>query len=90
MAAFFWYLVKDDLSSVHVYISVHWTSHFFQVTRNMRPCLTDLLVGANGWQERDLHRRCDRDPLRDRDHPPLRHHPHPQEEQAEDILKALK
>ena len=34
------YLVKSDLSSVHVYSSVHWTSHFFQGTRKTLPCLT--------------------------------------------------
>ena len=40
MAVFFWYLVKSDLSSVRVYISLHWKSHFLQVTRKKRPCLT--------------------------------------------------
>ena len=29
MAVLFWYLVKCDLSSVHVYSRVHWISHFF-------------------------------------------------------------
>ena len=29
MAVCFWYLVKSDLSSVHAYSGVHWTSPFF-------------------------------------------------------------
>ena len=40
MAVLFWYLVKRDLSSVRVYSSVHWTSHFLQGNRNTRPCTT--------------------------------------------------
>ena len=31
MAMFFLYLVKSDLSSVHVYISIHWTRNFYKV-----------------------------------------------------------
>ena len=34
------FLCLCHLSSVHVYSSLHWTSHFLQVTRNIRPCLT--------------------------------------------------
>ena len=30
MAVCFWYPVKNDLSGVCVYISVHWTSHFLK------------------------------------------------------------
>ena len=30
---YFWYLVKIDMSSVYVYISVHWTTQFIQDTR---------------------------------------------------------
>ena len=40
MAACFWYLVKSDFSSVHMYNSVHWTSHFLKGTRKTQPCLT--------------------------------------------------
>ena len=32
--------LKSDLSSVRLYSSVHWTSHFLQVTRKTRSCLT--------------------------------------------------
>ena len=39
MAVFFLDLGKNDLSSVHVYSSVHWTSHFIQGTRKIRPCI---------------------------------------------------
>ena len=35
----FWYLLKSDLYSVHVYSIVHCTSHFLQGTRKTRPCL---------------------------------------------------
>ena len=44
LAVFFWYLGKSDLSSVHVYSSVHWTSHFLQGTIEELPCLTGHLV----------------------------------------------
>ena len=44
---FFWYHVKTDLSSVHVYNSVHWTSHFLQGTRKTRSCLTGHPVGLD-------------------------------------------
>ena len=44
MAVYFWYLVKSDLSSVHVYSSAYWTSHFLQGTRKTCPCLTGHLV----------------------------------------------
>ena len=40
MPVFFLYLGKSDLSSVHVYSSVHKKSHFQQGTRKTRPCLT--------------------------------------------------
>ena len=32
--------VQGDLSSIYVYSSLHWTSHFLQGTRKTRPCLT--------------------------------------------------
>ena len=41
----FWYLVKWYLSSVHVYSSVHWTSHFIQGTTKTCLCLTGHPVG---------------------------------------------
>ena len=28
MTVFFWYLVKSNLSNIHAYKSVHWTSYF--------------------------------------------------------------
>ena len=31
MVVFFWYLVKSDLSKVHVYGNVQWISHFLKV-----------------------------------------------------------
>ena len=34
MAVCFWYLVKYNLSSVRVYFSVHWISHFFTRYQN--------------------------------------------------------
>ena len=34
MAVLFWYLVKCDLTSVRVYSSLHWTSHFHKVPEN--------------------------------------------------------
>ena len=40
MAVLFWYLLKSDQSSVHMYSSVHWTCHFLQGTRNTGPCLS--------------------------------------------------
>ena len=36
MALFFWYLVKNYLSSIRYCTSVNWTSHFFQGTRKTR------------------------------------------------------
>ena len=30
MAVFIWYLNKSDLSSIHMYSSVHWTSRLLQ------------------------------------------------------------
>ena len=41
---FFWYLVKSDMSSVRVYCSIHWTSHFLQGTRKTLPCLSGRVV----------------------------------------------
>ena len=40
MAVFLWYLGNRDLSNLHVYSSVHWTSLILQGTRKTRPCLT--------------------------------------------------
>ena len=40
VAMFFLYLGKTDLSSVPVYICVHWISHIIQGTRKTRLCLT--------------------------------------------------
>ena len=37
MTVFLCYLVKSDLSSVHVNSSVHWSSHFSQGTRKTHP-----------------------------------------------------
>ena len=44
MAVCFWYLVKIVFSSVHVNISVHWTSHFLKGTRKTLPCLSGQVV----------------------------------------------
>ena len=41
---FVWHLGKSDLSSVRVYLSVHWTSHFLQGTRQTRQCLSGQVV----------------------------------------------
>ena len=40
MAVFFWNRVKSNLSSVRYFSGVHWTSNFFQDTRNTQPSLT--------------------------------------------------
>ena len=42
MAVFFWYLGKIDLSSVHVYSTLHWPSNLLQ--GQTRPCLTSRPV----------------------------------------------
>ena len=47
MAVFSVTLIKTDLSSVHLYSSIHWKSHFLQGTIKTRPCLTGDPVGAN-------------------------------------------
>ena len=47
LTVYFWYLVKSDLSSVHMYSSINWTSHFLKGTRkkpdhfffNWSPCI---------------------------------------------------
>ena len=44
MAVFFWYLVTSDLSDVCYCARVHWTSRFFQETRNPRPSITSHSV----------------------------------------------
>ena len=46
MALCSWYLVKSDLSGVHVYSSVNWTRHFLQGTRKTRPCLSGRFVSC--------------------------------------------
>ena len=33
------FLIKSDLSNVHIYSSIHWTSHFLQGTRKRQPYL---------------------------------------------------
>ena len=40
MAVCFWYPIKSVLPSIHVYSSVHCTSHVLQCTRKTRPYLT--------------------------------------------------
>ena len=42
MAVCFSHLVSgtSDLPNVHVYSSVHWTSHFLQGTRKTWPCIS--------------------------------------------------
>ena len=40
MVVLFSYLGKSDLYIVHLYSTVHWTSHFLQGIRKTRPCLT--------------------------------------------------
>ena len=35
MAVCLWYLVKSNLSKLHVHCSVHWTNHFLQGTRKV-------------------------------------------------------
>ena len=42
------YLVKHDLSSVHVYSTLHWTGYFLQGTRKTRPCLSGQVVHRDG------------------------------------------
>ena len=49
MAVCFWYPVKSDLSSVHVFRSVYWTSHFLQGTRETRPCLSGRVVWVHWY-----------------------------------------
>ena len=44
MTMCFWYLVKSYLFNVSVYCSAHWTRHFSQVTRKIRPCLSGRVV----------------------------------------------
>ena len=44
MAVCFWYLLKSALSSLRVYSSVQWTSHFLQGTRKTRACLSGQVV----------------------------------------------
>ena len=46
MSVCFWYLVKRDLSSVHVYSSLHWTNPALQGTRATRLCLSGRVVAA--------------------------------------------
>ena len=53
---FFWHPGKSDLSIVHVYSGVHWTSHFLQSIRKTRPCLTGHTVG----ERCDVLRECAR------------------------------
>ena len=40
----FWYLVKSDLSSAHVYSIVNGTSRFIHCTRKTRQCLSGQVV----------------------------------------------
>ena len=48
MAVLFLYLVKSDLSSLHVYSSVYWTSHQENTAMfNWSPCL-NVDAGARG------------------------------------------
>ena len=52
MAVFFLYLVKKkDLSSVHVYSTVHATSHVLQGFRKTRPCLSGRVVHEEWAQD---------------------------------------
>ena len=46
----FWYLVKSDFSSVHVFRSVHWTSHFLKGTRKTLPCFTGHPVELRNFE----------------------------------------
>ena len=52
IAVLFCYLGKSDLSSVHVYSSVQWTSHSLQDIRITRSCLTGQLVTGVGEKEK--------------------------------------
>ena len=53
MAVFFWYQVESDVSSVHVYNSIHRTSHLLQGTRKTRQCLTGHPV-VQKWEGKIL------------------------------------
>ena len=45
MAVFFWFLIKNEMSSVSYCIGIPWTIHFLQGTRDTRPCLTGHSIG---------------------------------------------
>ena len=53
MTVFFWYLVRRDLSSVHVNSSVNWTSLFYMVQeKHGHVYLVTLYIGkitCNKW-----------------------------------------
>ena len=48
MAVGFWYLVKIDLSSVHVYSFLLWTGHFYKVSeKHVHVYLVRLLLSVS-------------------------------------------
>ena len=49
MTMFFWYIVKSDLSNVHVYSGVHGTNH------NTWPYLTGHPVYSTTWGEGGMY-----------------------------------
>ena len=44
MALFFWYIERGDLSSVHVYSGLHWTSYLIQAVMWTRIYYIRILV----------------------------------------------
>ena len=49
MAVRFWYLWESDMSGLHMYNGVHWTSHFLQGFIKTQPCLTGHPVCVDNW-----------------------------------------
>ena len=47
----FWNLAKHDLSSIRHCTRVHWTSHFLQDNKKIRPCITGHPVEQIEWNE---------------------------------------
>ena len=66
MTVCFWYLVKSYLSSVRVYSSVHWTSHYLPEKKYGHVYLVGLYleddesVGEVGVQPVDVGRHAQR------------------------------
>ena len=49
------YLIKSELTNVHVYSSLHWTSNILQDTRKTLPCLNGYPVGEGGGGKQVLN-----------------------------------